>query len=290
MSSSSFDFCSAYSSRCSPEHDHAMRFSCAACGKQGLCQACANVSNCSKCGNGCCQDCSTNTLPCCGKVLCGSGGSKSETQSCFGQHRNTTTSLPCGHYGCNFSSDCHSCKLQSELDVKQPAATKPVTKAKKKKPSWKLRAAKQETTLSSSQATSTFNAPMARKRPALQESRPKRVRRSVYQAEPMEQEAPVMETTAAMPTTTKLSSLTAKPSSFPHKLFQMVTETAQVAPDVIRWIEKGEAFVVHNDPKSRKLERVLQAHFHRTSLLLSCSSLFHFLCFLTRTGSSLHRQ
>lgn len=56
--------------------------------------------------------------------------------------------------------------------------------------------------------------------------------------------------------------------SFPQILWKMVTETAKTSPDIISWIENGEAFVVH-EPSSRKLGSILQKYFQREYMILS---------------------
>jgi hypothetical protein len=50
-------------------------------------------------------------------------------------------------------------------------------------------------------------------------------------------------------------------SSFPKDVHAMITEIACLAPNVMSWIEGGEAFIIH-DPNSSKLAEVLQKHFH----------------------------
>jgi hypothetical protein len=42
----------------------------------------------------------------------------------------------------------------------------------------------------------------------------------------------------------------------------LITEAASVAPAVVSWFERGEAFIVH-DPESAKLGELLQKHFNR---------------------------
>lgn len=53
-----------------------------------------------------------------------------------------------------------------------------------------------------------------------------------------------------------------KKCSFPQNLHALITEAASVAPAVVSWFERGEAFIVH-DPESAKLGELLQKHFNR---------------------------
>jgi len=95
------------------------------------------------------------------------------------------------------------------------------------------------------------------KRPATRAPRAKRAVRSVYQ-EPTE-------AANVKRTKTKHIGMAAKhgkQQTFPQLVHVMVTETANVAPDVISWIANGEAFVVH-DPMSAKLGEALQKYFNR---------------------------
>jgi hypothetical protein len=55
-----------------------------------------------------------------------------------------------------------------------------------------------------------------------------------------------------------------KKCSFPQNLHALITEAASVAPAVVSWFERGEAFIVH-DPESAKLGELLQKHFNHSN-------------------------
>lgn len=260
-----FDFCCSCRSRARKE-DNDMRFSCV-CGSQGLCQACANYSTCSECGNGCCKDCSFS-LPCCGKVLCGSGrlvhgGTSISEQSCFSNHK-TTTTRPCGHYGCNFHDECLTCipksvpvsvakqSAQAKQLAKEGPTTMPVSKAPSKEAKLPV----------PSKVTPTSVVAVA-KQPAARAPRAKRSVRSIYK-EPLD--APKANLRRAKKTKVAPAARRGHEQPFPQNVHAMVTETANVATHLISWIQNGEAFVVHN-PKSPELGEVLQKFFDRKSTI-----------------------
>lgn len=88
---------------------------------------------------------------------------------------------------------------------------------------------------------------------------------AMYQASKRPATAPEQITTVEAPRpihykTSTLSSLNA--TAFPQNLHAMVTETAATQPELISWIEDGEAFKLHQ-PKSAKLGAVLEKHFSR---------------------------
>ena len=223
-----FDICSSCRSRSRKDHND-MGFSCI-CGRTGLCEACATYAVCDECGNGCCKDCNF-PLPCCGMILCGSGRdvhggmtlTSQQEKHCFGQHK-TTTTRPCGHYGCNFHNECLACNPESAPTVMQ-AAMPPVVTG----PAENL--AMYQASKRTAQVA-PVHAPTAKP--------------SIY--EPPIQKA------------SKHSSHNSP--TFPETLHAMVTETAATQPNVISWIANGEAFKVL-DPKSGKLGKVLFKHFNR---------------------------
>jgi hypothetical protein len=73
-----------------------------------------------------------------------------------------------------------------------------------------------------------------------------------------------------------------KVSCFPQALHAMITELASVAPNVVSWIEGGEAFVIH-DPKHVKLGEFLDKYFNRKydildmSEIVQCNVLTHII-------------
>ena len=233
--------------------------SCVVCGKENLCDDCVHAAVCDKCERSCCKDCHFQ-LSCCGLVLCGGA------QSCFSKHCPTMTSRSCGHYGCNFQEECLKC---------HPKIIKELVEAKKAAPPAALKQV----------ATAAAKAPMKVSPPSAR--RPKRAVGSIYQRdEPMEEsesKKAKKRTKCAMkqvlpaplsPANKPFSSnkrptkpnkavrKSRKKCSFPQNLHALITEAASVAPAVVSWFERGEAFIVH-DPESAKLGELLQKHFNR---------------------------
>ena len=117
-------------------------FECEKCGygmyggREIICDGCSIMGTCDECNASMCVYCvkaSKEQYSCCGMQLCGANGESedaeeetcesedAEEETCAEKH--VTTTLQCGHQGCNFyEGDCRTCKKKKGTKKRKSAA------------------------------------------------------------------------------------------------------------------------------------------------------------------------